>query len=336
MSIADDLEAILGENDKQQEVKMWLDTGFAPLNKAISGRYQGGLPVGRLVEMFGGSSCGKTAIATKAMVAAQRLGGIAAFNDHEHSFDVGLATDNGLDASGAWVYKQPETFEESIDNMVKLARTARSKSIIAPEAPIIAVFDSLASMVPQSKLYDSKGNEKGSGDLNMHDNTALARATSAAFPALVQMASKYNMLLLFLNQTRTKIGVTYGDPTTTPGGNAPEFYASARIQLTRSMLKDKKEGTIDGQEVTAFLKKNKVSAPFTKANWRFMFREDGSGYFDTVYSTLEHMKDIGMLPASGARVEFEGKSYYLSQLAEKIEEDNRLGDLNAMLYALDK
>lgn len=331
MNIADELEKIMGKNAEQQEVSVWLDTGFAPLNKAISGSYKGGLPVGRVVEMFGPSSSGKTGIATKAMIAAQKIGGIAAFNDHEHSFDAGLAEGLGLDVSGAWVYKQPETFEESVDGMVKLARTVREKKLIAPEAPIIAVFDSLASMVPQSKLYDSKGNEKGASDLSMHDNLALAKCTSSAFPALAQMASKYNMLLLFLNQIRQKPGIAYGDNTTTPGGNAPEFYSSVRIQLTRSMLKDGKD--IEGQEVTAFTKKNKVSAPFKSASWRFMFNEDGTGRFDTVYSTLEYMKEIGMLPTAGAYVEFEGKKYHIGPLAKKIEEEGRYPDLLEMLYA---
>lgn len=333
--LASELASIMGENAKQQEVSVWLDTGFAPLNKAISGRYDGGLPCGRMVEMFGGSSCGKTAIATVAMAHAQQMGGIAMFNDHEHSFDVGQGEGVGLDPRGAWIYKQPETFEESVDGAVKLARAVRSKKLIAPEAPIVAVFDSLASMVPQSKLYDSKGNEKGAGDLSMHDNLALAKCTSSAFPALAQMASKFNMLLLFLNQTRTKPGVMYGDPTTTPGGNAPEYYASVRIQLTRSMLKDKSAGVTNGQDIKAYMKKNKVSTPFREANWRFMFRDDGSGYFDTVYSTLEHMKEIGLLPTSGAYVEFDGKKYHMGPLAKMIEDEGRLPELVSMLHALD-
>ena len=334
-NIAEELEAIIGKNAEQQEVSCWLDTGFAPLNKAISGRFQHGLPVGRMVEMFGGSSCGKTAIATNAMATAQKLGGIAMFNDHEHSFDVGLAQGMDLDPTGAWVYKTPDTFEESIDNTIKLARAVRNKKLIAPEAPIITVFDSLASMIPQSKLFDSKGNERDTESYNMHDNTALARCTAACFPALSKMAGKYNMLILFLNQIRTKPGVAYGDPTTTPGGNSPEFYSSVRISLTRSMLKEKQAGdkVVAGQDIRAYIKKNKVSAPFREANWRFMFREDGSGYFDTVYSTLEYMKSVGLLTTAGAYVELDGKKYHMAPLAQKIEEEGRYQDLLDMLYA---
>lgn len=331
------LEGIVGKNAERQEVTCFLDTGFAPLNKAVSGSYRGGLPVGRMVEMFGGSSCGKTAIATNAMVRAQQMGGIAMFNDHENSFDLGLAQGFGLDPSKGWVYKTPETFEESIDTTVKLARTVRERKLIAPEAPIIVVFDSLASMVPQSKLYDAKGVTRGSDSYNMHDNTALARCTSSAFPALAQQAARYNMLTLFLNQIRTKPGVAYGDPTTTPGGQAPEFYSSVRISLTRSMLKEAEGDTkaISGQEIRAYCRKNKISAPFKEAKWRFTFNEDGSGNFDTVRSTLDYMKEIGLLKSAGARVEFEGKSLYMSQLAKKIRDEDRLGELNEMLYALE-
>lgn len=333
--LSEDLENLMGKNATQQQVSCWLDTGFAPLNKAISGSFKNGLPVGRIVEMFGGSSTGKTAIATYAMINAQRLGGIAAYMDHENSFDAGLAVSMGLDPTKGWVYKTPETFEESVDTAVKLGRGVRAERLVAPDAPIIVVFDSLASMVPQSKLYDAKGALRGTDSYNMHDNTALARCTSACFPALAQMTSKHNMLLLFLNQIRTKPGVAYGDPTTTPGGNAPEFYSSVRISLTRSMLKKKEGGekVVSGQDIRAFLKKNKVSAPFKEARWRFMFREDGSGYFDTIYSTLEYMKETSLLPTSGAYVEWEGKKFYLEQLADKIREDGRYNDLLNILYA---
>jgi recombination protein RecA len=338
MSLAEDLEKIVGKNAVQQEVTCFIDTGFAPLNKALSADYRKGLPGGRMVEIFGGSSCGKTAIATEAMACVQKMGGIARFEDHENSFDVSQGIELGLNPEEAFVYKQPETFEESIDNVVDMAREVRDKKLIDPKVPMIAVFDSLASMVPHSKLYDSKGKRKGAEDYGMHDNMALAKCTSAAFPALAKFAYRYNITLLFLNQTRTKPGVTHGDPTTTPGGNAPEFYMTQRISLTRSMLKEDKasDKIITGQEVRAYVKKNKVARPYQEAHWRFVFREDGTGYFDTVQSTLEHMKQVGLLTVSGNYIEWEGKKLYMSQLAAKIREEGRLSELNDMLYATEK
>lgn len=333
--LADAIEGVIGSNDEHQEVKIFLDTGYMPLNRDISGSYDGGMPVGRIVEMFGPPSSGKTAIATKVMIAAQQAGGVAAFMDHERSFDVGLAAGFGLDVTkGRWVFKTPETFQESVDYAKKLMQVIRTKELIDEDAPIVIVFDSLASMVPQSILVDSKGKERDAADRNMNDNTALARATSAYFPALAMLAEKYNALLLFLNQARTKIGVMYGDPTTTPGGVSPEFYSSVRIKLGRTMLtsgQGKDRQTV-GQAIGSECVKNKVSRPFQKSKWNFMFREDGSGFFDVIGSTIEHAIDEGILKTSGPRVEWtDGKSYFKSQLAKRIEDEGLEEELFGLL-----
>lgn len=321
MNIDDILEAAVGKNDARQEVSVWLDTGYPPLNMAISGEPDKGLPCGRIVEIFGPSACGKTAITTRAMIAAQQAGGVAVWMDHEHAFDLNQAKSMGLDDETRWVYKHPETFEESIDMAVKIGKTVREKKLIDPLAPIIVVFDSLASMVPQSKMYDAKGNKKDSKDFSMHDNTALARATSASFPALAQMATKYNMCLVFINQTRTKPGVAYGDPNTTPGGNAPEYYASLRIGMTREMIKDKITKELLGQTINAVVRKNRMYQPFKRASWNFMFRKDGTGYFDVTGSLVELLKDTGVLKKDGHRVVWpvDGKSYYVKALIEHID-----------------
>ncbi|OAB55684.1 hypothetical protein AY600_02070 [Phormidium willei BDU 130791] len=325
-TLADELEALIGGNDDHQEVKHWLDTGFPPLNYAISGDYFGGMPSGRMVEMFGPPSSGKTAIATQVMISAQRAGGIAAFMDHERSFDVGLAKSMGLSTEpGQWIFKTPETFEQSIGIAGRVAAHVRDKGLIPEDAPIAFVFDSLAMMVPKSKF------DKEASDYNMNDNTALARATSAAFPALMGLCEKHNMLALFLNQARTKIGVMYGDPTTTPGGNAPEFCASVRIKLGRSQLVDKTKEKI-GQRIGAECVKNKVNRPFLKAAWDFKFNEDGTGSFDVEGSLLDHLTDKGILTQSGPRVTWtDGKSYFKSELTKKIKEEGRLEELKALL-----
>jgi recombination protein RecA len=336
------LAEALGANDDQQEVTMWVDTGYAPLNKAVSGDYNKGLPVGRMIEMFGPPSCGKTAIATEAMISAQRAGGVAAFMDHENSFDVGLAQDLGLDPTTRWVFKRPETFEQALNMTVKLGATlrgydpetgkrVRKTGLIPDNAPIVVVFDSLASMVPQSKMYDNKGKVKSSEDYSMHDNTALARATSSAFPALAQLAAKYEMCLIFLNQVRTKPGVMYGDPTTTPGGGAPEFYSSVRIGLRREMIKDKDKNIL-GQTINANVVKNKVSPPFKRASWNFMFRADGTGYFDVDGSLVELLADSGVLKRDGnGYIWTDGKKYMKPALKEKIEAENLRPELMRLL-----
>jgi protein RecA len=335
MDLADALEDVLGGNEEQQEVKIWLDTGFPPLNKIISGDYRNGMPVGRMIEIFSPPSCGKTAIATMLMVGAQQAGGVAFFNDHEHSFDVGLAVGFGLDTTpGKWVYRKPRTYEKSLDDTIRFCKVVREKKLIPDDAPICVVFDSLASMIPQSMLEDNKGKERDLESLNMNDSTALSRVTSTTFKVLALHADEMNLLILFLNQTRTKPGVTHGDATTTPGGTAMEFYAGVRLSLSREMIKDKADAANTlGQIVHATTKKNKVNRPFQKASWRFMFQADGTGKFDAAYSTIEHMRKVGAIEVSGAYNVWEGKKLYTSQLAELVEKDGLMPKLVDMLVA---
>ena len=333
-------------NAENQGVKQFVSTGYPPLDYALSAKFrEGGLPVGRIVEMFGPPSAGKTAISTNCMVNAQRQGGLAIFQDHENSFDEALGVSFGLDVDpDRWVYNKPDTFEQSIDQVETILKAARAlefrKGRFQPtgetplfpmEVPIVVVFDSLASMVPQSTMTDSKGNEKETSDRNMNDNTALARATSAHFPRLALLAERANATLIFLNQVRTKLGVMYGDPTTTPGGGAPEYYASTRIKLGRSMIKSADNKTIQGQRIGAEIVKNKVSAPFQKAEWDFLFMPDGTGKFDVIGGLLDFLKAKGLIEMSGNYFVWEGKKLYKSQLVPVIEADSVARD---KLFAL--
>tara|TARA_B100002049_G_scaffold236889_1_gene225059 strand:+ start:1072 stop:2094 length:1023 start_codon:yes stop_codon:yes gene_type:complete len=327
--LAAELEAAIGINDPRQEVRMFLSTGYPKLDYEISGHYHGGgFPLGRIVEMFGPPSSGKTAIATCAMATAQRNGGVAAFFDHERSFDVGQGVALGLNVDpGQWVYKAPKTFEESIATAMNMAKVIREKSLIDPDAPIVCVFDSLASMVPQSKFNNIE--DKGVAALNMSDNTALARATSASFPALAQWCEQYEMLALFLNQARTKIGVMFGDPTTTPGGNAPEFYASVRVKLGRSQLTKTVGGAKVriGQRIGAEIIKNKVYRPFGKCEWDFLYQEDGTGKFDVIGSSIDALLEMGRLEKAGNNIEWDGKKFPRSTLIERIAANDETAKL---------
>lgn len=321
------LKKAVGGNDTIQGVKVWLSTGFPPLNKAISGSYCGGFPSGRIIEMFGPSSAGKTLLATQAMISAQRMGGIAVFLDHENSFVSELAAKYGLNIDeddGQWVYKQPDTFEDSVELTGKLLKTVRENKLIPDEAPIIIVYDSLASMVPRSKFAKMEAGD----DLGMNDNTALARATAANFPTLAAWARKYNCCMLFLNQIRTKIGVMFGDPTTSPGGNAPEFYASVRIKLGRSQIKEGSEKT--GQSIGAECIKNKVSEPFQRATWDYYFDTDRG--FDVIGSSIDHLCEVGILEKSSGYIKYGEKKYRRKELVSFFEERG----VEAMLPLFDK
>jgi recombination protein RecA len=331
--IAKGLEELIGANDPESTVSIFLSTGYPELDYALSSRWNGGLPSGRITEISGPPSAGKTAIATEVMAAAQRMGGIAGFCDHERSFSMALAPRLNLNTRpGLFVYKTPRTFEESITVCVKAAAYVREKKLIPEEAPIAWVFDSLASMVPMSALYDQKsGEEKSAKDRSMHDNTALARATSAHMPAFAMHCSELNICAIFLNQVRNKLGVMYGDPRTTPGGEAPKFYASTRIMLGASKITKASGGETIGSEITAAIIKNKVARPFLSAKWRFVYEPDGTGKFDKVRSTIDFLVREKALEKSGTRIVWKEHKFFADELARHIETKGEWNDLLSLL-----
>lgn len=327
--LSDKLKGAFGEKPKERGVTTFLDSGFPPLNKILSGSFNGGFPVGRLIEIFGAESSGKTAISTAAMISAQRLGGIAMFMDHERSFMTHLAQKMGMNVDEL-VLEYPDTFEESVTSALKMIKTIREEKMIEDGAPICLVFDSLASMVPQSK-FAKEITEQG-----MNDSLALAKATSSVFPTLALLSEKYNVCVLVLNQEREKPGVMFGDPTTTPGGRAPKFYASIRLQIggAKIMNGSGKDKEMIGKEVTSKTIKNKITRPFQKTSWRFMFRDDaeGSGYFDVTSSLIEYLIENNLIETAGAYVLWtDGKKYYKKALAKKIDDEGSVDTLKAML-----
>lgn len=340
MSAAEELAKALakgiGENDEKSEVTEWLNTGFPNLNKALSGKHNGGLGFGRLYEMYGPSSSGKTAIATYLMIEAQRRGGVAIFIDYERSFDLGMAMNMGLsDQSPFWIYKQPETWEQGNTQATRAAQIIRQSGAIADDAPIFIVQDSIASATPKSMLYDSKGKKKEMDELTMNDTTALSRVTSTTLKVVAQLANELNATVLYLNQVRTKIGVLHGDPTTTPGGGAMEFYASGRIALGRTKVME----TVDGEkEMTAQLIRAKVvkskhTRPFKVAELRMGFNEDGSAFFDEIIVLLDYLVKLDILETAGAYTLWEGKKYYRKSLAKKIADEGLIEELRALVPA---
>lgn len=341
------------ENAANQEVTQFLSTGYPVLDHRLSGRYhKGGFAAGRIIEVIGPSSSGKTAVATNALKCAQKAGGLAGFSDHERSFDSGLGESFGLSLNpDNWAYSKPNTFEQSIDNMKETVLLARGmgvrkgefivdpkKAYFPADVPFCWVFDSLAAMVPQSAMFTDKGEAKDADDRNMNDNTALARATAAHFPALAVFAEATNTCVIFLNQIRTKIGVRVMPgreaPTTSPGGNAPEFYASQRLRLGKSFITDEKQGYKKiGQTVNCEVFKNKVWRPFEKCEWDFMFQEDGTGRFDVAGGVLDELKTLNIIESAGAYLVWDGKKYYKSELLKKIEAEGLQDKLISLLPA---
>ena len=323
--LAKALDGAIGENSAEQQVRNFVDFGYAPLNRIISGDYNGGAPVGRLMEMYGPSSSGKTALATMLMIGAQKQGGIVGFMDMERSFDLGLAQNMGLDTTpGRWIYKRPRTWEEANMLMSKAAETIRKSGVIADDAPIYFVLDSIAASVPKSVV------DKGIDELSMNDTTALSRVTSTTLKSVATFADDFGFGVLYLNQIRTKPGVMYGDPTTTPGGAAMEFYSTARLALSRTKLFDKEKNFI-GQEIGIRCVKSKLTRPMGEIKLRMMFAPDGTGYFDTTFSLVDTLIELGKLEWAQPRLTWEGKKYYKSEFVEFVNKNNLYQDLVNLL-----
>lgn len=333
--VADLVEAFdkhLGGNDESATVTDFIDTGFAPLNYAMTGDYNKGLPQGRLMEVYGPSSAGKTALATEWMAMAQKMGGVAGFRDWERSFSQLVASEGfGLDLTlPYWSYKKPRTWEEGNMQAVAYAQWVREKGIIHEKAPILIVLDSIASAVPAS----SAG--KNMDELTMNDTTALARVTSTTLKSMAIAAEDYNATFLYLNQIRTKPGVVYGDPTTTPGGGAMEFYSTARLALSREKVMQQVAGSKEfvGQNINIKCQKSKLTKPFKTCTLRMNFTDAGIAFMDKELSTIETLADMGkiVVPSKGY-VEWEGKRYSPKQLAERARKEGLMPTLNAMFTA---
>ena len=316
----------LGENDVNQQVLSWISSGYEPINQVISGRYDGGFGVGRIYEVYGTESSGKTLIAQQAMIEAQKMGGIAMFVDWEKAFDVSLGEGFGLDTDPErWIYKAPDSFEEGC-HIVKLAAEAiRGNDLIAPEAPICVVMDSLAMAIPKSQL------EKEADEYTMNDTTALSRVTSTTLKVLQSQARKHNICIIILNQQREKPGVVYGDNTYTPGGNAINYVASSRIQLSRKQEKNKDDKSVETQVIGVKAVKTKHGRPGRSTSLRVNWNEDGSMNILKAQSLLEHGIQKSVLPGGKGRMELFGKKLYRAQMAQHIVDEGLIEELKEMV-----
>ena len=270
----------LGSAQAQKRIEV-IPTGALAVDLALG---VGGVPRGRVVEIFGPESSGKTTLMLHVIANAQKSGGLAAFIDAEHALDPSYAKKLGVNLDDLLV-SQPDSGEEALSICETLARS---------NALDVIVIDSVAALVPKAELE---------GEMGMATMGMQARLMSQALRKLTALLSTSKTTCIFTNQLREKVGVMFGNPETTPGGKALKFYASVRIDIRRKDAIKDAAGTVLGNHVKVKIVKNKVAPPFAEAEFDIIFNHG----INQEGSVLDVGVDHGVVDKKGAWLQFDGE-----------------------------
>ncbi len=273
--------AMMRLGDRKAEKVPSIPTGSPSLDAALG---CGGYPKGRVVEIFGPESSGKTTLTLHAIAQCQAMGGVAAFIDAEHALDVNYATKLGVQAKELLI-AQPDNGEQALDIAEVLVRSG---------AVDLVVIDSVAALVPKAELE---------GEMGDHHVGVQARLMSQALRKLAGAAHRTGTTIVFINQLRMKIGVMFGSPETTTGGHALKYYASVRLDIRRIGAVKSGEDFI-GNRTRVKVVKNKLAPPFQKVEFDIRYGEG----IDSVGDLLDRAVEAEAMEKSGAYYRFEGKS----------------------------